>query len=71
MNNTKCNICLNNHNEWSTERLMKEYLELSKARLNSMFGMNAAKCQTNVAQALFDRNITEIPNIFGPIEIRA
>lgn len=65
-----CDICKENHQDWSTERLISEYRELNKARFNRIFGHNAERCQINVAQTLIDRNVTEIPNIFGAIQIR-
>lgn len=65
-----CNICRNDHDNQSNEYLIREYLELNKARFNRIFGHNAARCQTNVATALINRSITQIPNIFGPIPVR-
>ena len=55
----------------TTEMLCKEYLELNKARFDRMFGHNAEKEQSLVAQELLARGVTHIPNIFGSIEVRA
>ena len=60
-----------NYANMSTEYLQAEYLELNKARFNSMFGHSAAQAQARVAKALHSRGITHIPNIFGDIEVRA
>ena len=67
----KCEICKQDHSTQSSDYLIREYLELNKARFDRMFGRNATRCQAVVAHVLITRGITEIPNIFGPIEIRA
>lgn len=67
---TRCEICLRDHSADRTEYLVREYLDLNKARFNPLFGRNAARCQSEVAKTLLARGISEISNIFGPIQIR-
>lgn len=55
--------------EPSDEHLMDEYLSLNKARFNDVFGAQAKYMQAKVASMLHARGITEIPNIFGPIQV--
>lgn len=57
--------------EWTDDELMREYLDLCKHSLNNVFGGNARRALTVVANQLLARGITEIPNIFGPIKVRA
>ena len=49
---------------------MREYLELTKAGFNAMFGMNAKREQDVITAELHRRGIVEIPNIFGPIPVK-
>ena len=53
----------------SVEHLQKEYLELTKACFG-IFGGHAQRAKNQVAHMLLEQGITEIPNIFGPIQIR-
>jgi hypothetical protein len=66
----ECNICRQDHDKQSSKHLAREYLELNKARLDRMFGYNAARCQKVIALVLRGRGFTHIDNIFGPIEIQ-
>ncbi len=54
----------------TTEHLIKEYSDLSRASLDRMFGHNALDARDKVAALLLARGVTEIPNTFGPIPIR-
>ncbi|OPZ48253.1 MAG: hypothetical protein BWY95_00960 [Bacteroidetes bacterium ADurb.BinA104] len=56
--------------EPSDEHLMDEYLSLNKARFNDVFDAQTKYIQAKVASMLHARGITEIPNIFGPIQVR-
>jgi hypothetical protein len=53
----------------STPSLMKEYLELQKASFG-IFGANAKRAANEIVDELLSRGVTEIPNIFGPIQLR-
>lgn len=63
----KCPGCLSH--EPTTEHLIYEYLDLAKHRFG-IHGGNAARAQALVGQELHNRNVFEIPNIFGPIKVR-
>ena len=54
----------------STEVLEREYLELNKAGFNDVFGQTARRAQDIVSAELLSRGISQIPNIFGAIQIR-
>ena len=54
----------------STEALIAEYKVLSKHCLHGLFCQNAQKDQDLIGQALIDRGVDSIPNLFGPIPIK-
>lgn len=53
-----------------SDSLKREYLEMSRASFNRMFGHNARKAANLVAEELLARQCTEIDNMFGPIPVR-
>jgi hypothetical protein len=55
---------------YSDEALTREYFEYQKAGFDSMFGHNAREFFNLIADELISRGITQLPNIFGPIEVR-
>ena len=70
MEKVKCDICQWDHASQDNASLSKKYLEMNKAGFDITFGRNARKCGDNIAEILLGRGITEVPNIFGPIQIR-
>ena len=54
----------------TTETLMREYLELGKD-VFGFYAHNAAEERDRIARELIERGFTNIPNIFGPIEIKS
>lgn len=54
----------------TNEHLMSEYSSLVKASFNRLFGRAATEALNQVADVLLKRGITEIPNIFGSIQVR-
>jgi hypothetical protein len=55
---------------YSDEDLQREYHEATKAGFNQLFGHNARAFGNLVVDELRTRGITQLPNIFGPIEVR-
>ena len=49
--------------------LSREYLEMSRASFDRLFGHNAKARRKQIGAALLARGITQIPNIFGPINV--
>lgn len=52
------------------DELQRAYLEAQRDGLNHMFGHNARKFGNLVADELLSRGVTQIPNLFGPIEVQ-
>lgn len=55
---------------WPVERLQREYLDMTKASFDRVFGHNAKVARSVVAEELLKRGETTIPNIFGDIEVK-
>ncbi len=53
------------------EHLLREYRQGMRHCFDRMFGHNARKAQNEVAAELLSRGITEMPNIFGAIQIKS
>ena len=53
----------------SDDDLIREYETGMKYCFCRMFGKNQRRQQNAIADELFRRGVTHVPNIFGPIEI--
>jgi hypothetical protein len=59
-------------NRWSRlddSALIQEWKALQKACFNRMFGHNARHSLNTLCDVLAEREITEIPNLFGNIKV--
>lgn len=50
--------------------LTREYLAAMRDGLGALFGHNARRFGNLVADELLARGVTELPNLFGPIQVR-
>lgn len=55
--------------QFTDDQLVSEYKTGMKHTFSKVFGRNAKIAQNLVADELIRRGITEIPNMFGPIQI--
>lgn len=55
---------------YQDKQLVENYHETLRASFDRMFGHNARQYFNLVADELIRRGITEIPNIFGPIQVK-
>jgi hypothetical protein len=55
---------------YDDQQLIDRYLESKRDGFNRLFGHHARKFGDLVTDELLARGITQIPNIFGPIDVK-
>ena len=71
MSKLGCPACgITNLKSITVDHLTREYLTMRRAEFDRVFGQNAKRARKEIAEILIGLGVTEIPNIFGPIQIQ-